>query len=204
VPTRKTETKEFKFTLEGVDEEKGSFRGYASIWDIVDSYGDMVVRGAFKRTLKENKQFPLLWSHNLMEPIGIIEAKEDSRGLAVQGQLNVDVQRGREIRSLMRQGAVTGLSIGFQTVRDEPDKETGYRHLIEAKLWEISPCVFQACPGAIADEVKTEIIEPGGDTGNPNLIPEMKDNPSNTEIIQLLEARTRAIKRVHEIFMEVL
>lgn len=185
--SRVTETKEFRFTLEGVDEEKGTFRGYASIWDIVDTYGDVVMKGAFKRTLKENKQFPLLWSHNLMEPIGIIEAKEDSRGLAVQGQLNVDVQRGREIRSLMRQGAVTGLSIGFQTVRDEQDKETGYRHLTEAKLWEISPCVFQACPGAVADEVKTEIIEPGEDTEHSNLTPEVKNKLSNTEIIQLLE-----------------
>jgi HK97 family phage prohead protease len=185
--TRKTETKEFKFTLEGVDEEKGTFRGYASVWDVVDSMGDVVMKGAFKRTLKDNKQFPLLWSHNLMEPIGIIEAKEDSRGLAVQGQLNVDVQRGREIRSLMRQGAVTGLSIGFQTVRDEQDKETGYRHLTEAKLWEISPCVFQACPGALAGEVKTEITEPGEDTEHSNLTPAVKDKLSNTEIIQLLE-----------------
>jgi HK97 family phage prohead protease len=186
--TRKIEIKDLKFTLDEIDETKGSFRGYASIWDIVDTYGDVVIKGAFKRTLKDNKQFPLLWSHNLMEPIGIIEAKEDSRGLAVQGQLNVDVQRGREIRSLMRQGAVTGLSIGFQTVRDEQNKETGHRRLTEAKLWEISPCVFQACPGAIADEVKTEITEPGEDTENSNLISEVKDKLSNTEVIQLLEA----------------
>jgi len=186
--TRKTETKDLKFTLEGIDEEKGAFRGYASIWDAVDSYGDIVVKGAFKRTLKDNKQFPLLWSHNLMEPIGVIEAKEDSHGLAVQGQLNVDVQRGREIRSLMRQGAVTGLSIGFQTVRDEQDKETGYRRLVEAKLWEISPCVFQACPGALADEVKAETIVSDEGTGNPNPAEASEDKSSTTEIVHLLES----------------
>lgn len=186
--TRKIETKDLKFTLDEIDEAKGSFRGYASLWDIVDSYGDVVMRGAFKRTLNDNKQFPLLWSHNLMEPIGVIEAREDVRGLAVDGQLNVDVQRGREIRSLMRQGAVTGLSIGFQTVHGDKDKETGHRHLTEAKLWEISPCVFQACPGAVADEVKTEITESGEDTERSNLIPEVKDKLSNTEVIQLLEA----------------
>ena len=185
--TRKTETKEFRFTLDEIDEVKGSFTGYASIWDAIDTYGDAVMKGAFKRSLKESKQFPLLWSHNLMEPIGIIEGAEDERGLAVSGQLNIDVQRGREIRSLMRQGAVTGLSIGFQTVREEIDKTTGLRKLKEVKLWEISPCVFQACPGAVADDVKTAITEPGEDTDNSNLIPEVKDKLSNTEIIQLLE-----------------
>jgi HK97 family phage prohead protease len=196
--TRKTETKEFKFTLEGVDEEKGTFRGYASIWDVVDSMGDVVVKGAFKRTLKDNKQFPLLWSHNLMEPIGVIEAKEDVRGLAVQGQLNVDVQRGREIRSLMRQGAVTGLSIGFQTVREEQDKDTGTRRLTEAKLWEISPCVFQACPGALAGEVKTDIIPSDEGTGNPNPAEEDKDISGTTEIIHLLESWRLDIEQARE------
>lgn len=185
--TRKTETKDLKFTLEEVDDEKGSFKGYASIWDVVDSYGDVVIKGAFKRTLKENKQFPLLWSHNLMEPIGVIEAKEDVLGLAVKGQLNVDVQRGREIRSLMRQGAVTGLSIGFQTVRDEQDQDAGTRRLTEAKLWEISPCVFQACPGALADEIKTDIIPACEGTENSNPAGEVNNESSTTENIQLLD-----------------
>jgi hypothetical protein len=188
--TRKTETKEFKFTLEEVDDEKGSFKGYASIWGVMDSYGDSMVKGAFKRTLKDNKQFPLLWSHNLMEPMGIIEAKEDSIGLAVKGQINVDVQRGREIRSLMRQGAVTGLSIGFQTVREEYDRTTDpvTRQLLEVKLWEISPCVFQACPGALADEVKAETIVSDEGTGNPNPAEASEDKSSTTEIVHLLES----------------
>ena len=195
--TRKIEVKDFKFTLEEMDDEKGSFKGYASIWGIVDSYGDVVVKGAFKRTLKDNKQFPLLWSHALMEPMGIIEAKEDSIGLAVKGQINVDVQRGREIRSLMRQGAVPGLSIGFQTVREEYDRTTdpATRQLLEVKLWEISPCVFQACPGALADEVKTDIIPPDEGTGNPSPAEEDKDIAGTTEIIHLLESWRLSIEQ---------
>lgn len=185
--TRRTETKEFKFTLEDIDEEKGSFKGYASIWDAVDSLGDIVVKGAFKRTLKESKQFPLLWSHNLMEPIGIIKGEEDDRGLAVEGQINIDVQRGREIRSLMRQGAVTGLSIGFQTVREDNDKTTGLRKLKEIRLWEISPCVFQACPDAVVGQVKADVILACEGTENSSPAGEI-DDKSKTEIIHSLEA----------------
>jgi len=196
--TRKTETKEFKFTLDDIDEEKGSFAGYASIWDVVDSYGDTVVKGAFKRSLKESKQFPLLWSHNLMEPIGIVSGEEDDRGLKISGQLNIDVQRGREIRSLMKQGAVTGLSIGFQTVREENDKDANTRRLKEVKLWEISPCVFQACPNAQIDEVKADLTSPGGDTDDSNLSQEERDKKSTTEIIHLLEAWRLLIEQVRK------
>lgn len=185
--TKKIETKDFKFTLTDVDEEKGTFKGYASVWGDVDSYGDTVKRGAFKKSLKETKVFPMLWSHNIIEPIGVISGHEDDTGLAVEGSINQDVQRGREVRSLMKQGAVTGLSIGYQTLLEELDKTTGTRVLKEVKLWEISPVVFPACQSAQVTDVKAgdlEVsangatmktdIEPGpgkptsdGDTGRP-------------------------------------
>lgn len=155
----KTETKEFKFTLTEVDEALGTFKGYASIWDAVDSYGDQVVKGAFKKTLKDRKKFPMLWSHKVDEPIGVIAGVEDDKGLAVEGQLNLDVPRATWTRSLMKQGAIEGLSIGYQTVVEELDKATGTRKLKEIKLWEISPVVFQACPGATVDAVKGEGID---------------------------------------------
>lgn len=153
---RKPETKNYecKFTLAGGDEEPGTFTGYASIWDMVDSYGDVTKRGAFKKTLKEQKEFPMLWSHNVDTPIGVIGGVEDERGLFVTGRLNLDVARAREIRSLMAQGSVKGLSIGYNVVKELIDKETGVRELREINLWEISPCVFQACPEAEIDEVK--------------------------------------------------
>lgn len=142
-----------KFTLDGIDEEEGKFGGYASVWDVQDSYGDIVERGAFKKTLKENKQFPMLWSHDVFQPMGIIKATEDDKGLAVEGFLNMDVQLAREKRSLMVQKAINGLSIGFQTIKDRIDAAA--RRLKEVRLFEISPCVFQACPGSLIDEVKS-------------------------------------------------
>lgn len=158
---KKLETKDFKFTLEDIDEEKGRFSGYASIFGVVDSYGDVVMPGAFKKTLKEQKHFPLLWSHNIMEPIGIVSGHEDKRGLAVNGELNLDVQRAREVRSLMKQESINGLSIGYQTLDESRDREISARQIKEAKLWEISPVVFQACPDALVEEVKS--LEPPED-----------------------------------------
>jgi len=155
--SRKLETKnlEFKFTMNGEEAEAGTFNGYASIFDMVDSYGEIVTRGAFKKTLREKKQFPLLWSHNIDKPIGVISGVEDEKGLSVVGQLNLDVQLAREIRSLMAQTAIKGLSIGFNVVKESIDKESNLRQLKEIDLWEVSPCVFQACPEAEVEGIKS-------------------------------------------------
>lgn len=152
------ETKDFKFALQELD-ERGSFKGYASIFGALDSYNDVVEPGAFKKTLRENKQFPMLWSHDTDQPLGIIRGEEDEKGLRVEGNFNMDVQKAVEIRSLVKQGAVNGLSIGYETVKEQPDKQTGARRLKEINLWEVSPCVFQACPGALISEVKAVSLE---------------------------------------------
>lgn len=189
---RKTETKDFKFTLTEVDEAEGTFKGYASIWNEVDSYGDQVKKGAFKRSLSEQKKFPILWSHMVNEPIGIISGKEDPVGLAVEGQLNLDVQRAREIRSLMKQGAVSGLSIGYQTVLEDVDRQSGTRILKEVRLWEISPVVFPACAGAQVGDVKGAESDPeaGQDPGteDPSTLEGMAfKDISRTEDLHLLD-----------------
>jgi len=146
-------TIDFKFTLEEMADDVGTFTGYASVWGIVDSYGDVVQPGAFKRTIKnrKGKGFPMLWSHKVDEPIGMIFPEEDDKGLKVKGVYNMDDPLAVRIRSHMKQGSVTGLSIGYQTVVEELDKESGTRKLKEIKLWEISPVVFPACEPAQAD-----------------------------------------------------
>lgn len=167
-----TETKDFKFSITDVDKEEGTFTGYASIWDEVDSYNDQVIKGAFKRSLKSQKAFPMLWSHDVREPIGVIRAKEDDVGLAVEGDLNLDIEKARDVRSQMIQskkaGIPMGLSIGFQTVIEELDKASGIRKLKEIKLWEISVVLFPALEPARVDSVKTESAALRGDeTGGP-------------------------------------
>ena len=149
------ETKDFKFAVDSIDAEAGTFTGYASTFGEMDLVGDIVVRGAFKKTLSEKPHFPLNWVHDSSHPLGIVRASEDRKGLKISGDLNMDVQSAREKRSLMKQGAVTGVSIGYDVITAADDKATGARLLKEIKLYEISLCEFPACQSAQVMNVKS-------------------------------------------------
>jgi hypothetical protein len=146
---------EFKFAINEDNANLGTFSGYASKFGVTDSYNDVVMPGAFKKTLREKEGVvPLLWSHDVATPIGLIRAKEDKVGLKVEGELNLDVTRSNEIRSLMKQGVIKGLSIGYQTVKEAIDELTGARQLKEVNLWEVSAVVFPALSVAQVTDVK--------------------------------------------------
>lgn len=153
---------DFKFKFdEKAFNDKGVFSGYASVFGNEDSYGDIVQPGAFTRTIKNRikakgkPNFPILWNHNPSDPIGVTSAiAEDQKGLAVTGELNLDVQRAREIYSLMKQGAIDGLSFGFTTIKDKLDA-SGKRLLQELKLWEWSPVTFPANQMAGVEAVRS-------------------------------------------------
>jgi len=84
----------------------------------------------------------MLWQHDPSEPIGIwTEAKEDETGLLVVGQINMEVQRGRETHSLIKSGAIDGMSIGYRTRKAVKAKD-GSRELSDLDLWEVSMVTF--------------------------------------------------------------
>ena len=133
------ENKSFKFELKEID-DSGQFEGYASVFDVVDHGNDIVEKGAFKKTLQEKKEFPLLYYHDPREVLGVIEAEEDQKGLRVLAKLNLNVQRAREAYELLKQKAIKGLSIGYDVIKEAWDKDV--RRLKEVKLWEISLVTF--------------------------------------------------------------
>jgi uncharacterized protein len=120
--------------------DTGVFEGYASLFNALDQGGDSVAPGAFERSLRKRGAagVKLLWQHKSAEPIGVwTRIEEDARGLNVTGKLDLSVARAREALSLMRSGAVDGLSIGFRTLRSAQDAQSGARRLLEIDLWEI-------------------------------------------------------------------
>jgi HK97 family phage prohead protease len=124
--------------------------GYASLFGRVDLGGDLVVPGAFARSLKGRgaRGIRMLFQHDPAEPIGTWDVvREDARGLYVQGRLALGVGRAREVAALLRQGAVDGLSIGFKAERARRDR-TGIRRLEQVDLWEVSVVTFPMLPGA--------------------------------------------------------
>ena len=144
--------------------EDGLFSGYASVFEEIDSYRDIVKRGAFEKTLAESESkgraVPILWQHDAAKPIGVYtELKEDEHGLYVEGQLNMDVQQAREALSLLRQKALSGISIGYNSVRYDTDVKSGVRRLYELKLYEASLVTFPACDGARVTDVKTILAD---------------------------------------------
>ncbi len=140
------ETKQLEFPLSlGEVAEDGSFSGYASVFDVIDSHNDVVVNGAFKRTLKNRSDVKLLWQHRMDEPIGVINhLQEDDNGLYIEGKLLLDIQRAKESYSLLKSGAINGLSIGYSVVDYDIDSQSGSRVLKDVDLWEVSLVTFPA------------------------------------------------------------
>ena len=150
------ETKVAAADLSGIDGE-GTFSGYASLFGVADLSGDLVMPGAFLRSVAARRAsgIRMLYQHDPAEPIGVwLDIREDQRGLFVRGRLTLDVARGREVASLMRAGALDGLSIGFKTVKARAERASGIRRLTEIDLWEISVVTFPMQPEARVSAVK--------------------------------------------------
>lgn len=145
-----------------------AFEGYGSIFDTVDSYGDTIAKGAFKKTLADWQQrgkFPKMllqhgggWGLNADDliPVGKWSTmKEDGVGLRVKGNLfDIDTDRTKATYAALQAGELDGLSIGFETVKSTRDEDTGVRTLLEVRLWEVSLVTFPANDPARVMSVK--------------------------------------------------
>jgi uncharacterized protein len=119
----------------------GRFSGYAAIFDVPDKGRDVIRAGAFADTLDTRSRYdvPLLWQHDIQEPIGVIEAmREDARGLHITARLSLESSRGRDAYALMKDGALTGLSIGYRARDSQPISRSNLRELRRIDLIEIS------------------------------------------------------------------
>lgn len=157
------------------DDATHTFEGYGSVFDVIDSYGDVIAKGAFKATLREwkaKKKLPkMLLQHgggffggtaDDMVPIGKWEEmREDDTGLFMRGRLfDVQTDRVKATYAAIKEGELDGLSIGFRTRKFEMDEETGIRTLTDIELWETSIVTFPANDAARITGVKADIDLP--------------------------------------------
>lgn len=154
-------TKDFALHVKDVSEE-GTFTGYGSVFNNVDSYGEKVMPGAFVASLNKHRRegtaVLMLWQHNPDEPLGVWEdLAEDSKGLWGKGRLLLEIQRAREVHALMKNKGIGGLSIGYREVKTTPDGKV--RNLDELDLLEISPVSFPANRRARIEGVKSDRID---------------------------------------------
>ena len=123
----------------------GVFTGHASTFD-VDSSRDQMVPGVFSNALNlmksQNKtQIQMKFMHRRDQVIGgfpVLRAREDSVGLFVEGNINLEVQKGREVFSLLKQGVFTDMSIGFFIKDAILDESDDIRKIKEIEIVETS------------------------------------------------------------------
>jgi len=175
------EHKSLAFDLKASSDDESGFEGYGSVFFVADSYGDIIPPGAFKSYLPFFIQKGVILNqHRMSEPIGKPKsAKEDDHGLFLKARIS-DTERGRELKTLMKDEVIQSLSIGFvptvvtwfegveevkkywKSVDYKPTKEDlanvkyGARLLSEIKLYEISPVTFPANGYCDITAVKSE------------------------------------------------
>ena len=140
--------------------ESGTFEGYASKWDGVDSYGDTILKGAFTETLKAATP-KMFWNHEWSMPVGKwTDIAEDASGLYVKGELTPGLSLSADVRAAMKHGTLDGLSIGGFLKKGDYEEKNGGRIITKwSNLMEISPVVFPADASAKIDLASVKSID---------------------------------------------
>lgn len=158
---------EFKFDAGSTP---GAFEGYGAVFGNVDSYGDVIAKGAFKSTLgdwKKKKSMPKMllqhggWGISDRDglPVGKWEEmQEDDHGLLVKGRLiNLDTEAGKSLYGAMREGVLDSMSIGYRakefSMGTKPDEPR--RTLKKVDLVEVSIVTFPANDQATVTSIKS-------------------------------------------------
>ncbi len=151
------EYKSVKFELDSTDEKTGEFAGYAAVFGNLDGGRDIIQPGAFVKTIAEDfDRIKILSQHNDCElPIGKpLELREDEKGLYIRGKVS-DTQMGRDVKTLLKDGVLNELSIGYDAVDFDYDGKNNIRYLKAVKLWEVSIATWAMNDQATIDEVKS-------------------------------------------------
>lgn len=152
-------------------DDSGSIEGLLAGFNTIDSHGDRILPGAFAKSLRERgkRPLPMLLHHDQRRPIGRwTEWNERASGLYVKGRLTLDTQDGQEARALARDGALTGLSIGF--IPTKVRRTNDATDLVEINLIEGSLVAIPSNPDTYVSSVKAiggardieELLSAGG------------------------------------------
>lgn len=130
---------------------EGQFVAYASVFGNVDSYGDIVVKGAFANDLdrwkKSGNAIPLLFGHNMVDPdlnIGhVVSAEEDDFGLKVTAQLDLENPKAKQVYRMLKGKRINQMSFAYDVIDGAPvksndDDEDDVYEIRELKLYEVS------------------------------------------------------------------
>lgn len=140
------------------------FSGYGAVFGNVDRGGDIVVPGAFKKSLEQHRDegtMPsMFWMHHKDEVPGVwLDMREDRKGLGVDGEI-LDTVLGKDVQLLLSRKAVRGLSIGYVPKVTDWDRD-GNRLLKEVELVETSIVSIAMNPLARIEQIKARLSRDG-------------------------------------------
>ena len=138
------------------DEYAGIVKGYGSYFGNKDADNDVIMKGAYKKTIAENgSRVKYLYQHNMMQPIGKMrEMYEDDKGLVFVAEI-AKTQLGKDVVELMKSGVLTENSVGIMPMQKE--NKGDYREITEVKLYEISAVTLAANEEAKILDVKGNV-----------------------------------------------
>jgi HK97 family phage prohead protease len=154
--------KQFFCQYEYKTDDANTIEGHASIFGIPDqgTPPDIIMPGAFKKTIKEwgpqgKDRIRVLVQHRTdLLPIGRpVLLEEDARGLHFIAKIS-DTTLGRDVLTLIKDGVLRDMSIGFDPIKADFDQAAGVRRIREVRLWEISPVIWAMHPMAKIEAVK--------------------------------------------------
>jgi uncharacterized protein len=128
--------------------KEGEFVAYASVFNNIDSYGDVVMPGAFKNDLlrweKSGNAIPLLFGHNMADPdlnIGhVVSAEEDQIGLKVTAQLDLENPKAKQVYRMLKGRRIDQMSFAYDVIEGAPSTLDGtdVYEIRDLKLYEVS------------------------------------------------------------------
>ena len=138
------------------DEKAGIIKGYGSYFGNKDSDNDVIMKGAYKKTIAENgERVKYLYQHDMNQPIGkMTELYEDDKGLVFVAEI-AKTQLGKDVVELMKSGVITENSVGIMPI--QKNNKGDYREITEVKLYEISAVTLAANDQAKILDVKGNI-----------------------------------------------
>jgi len=138
------------------DEKAGIIKGYGSYFGNKDSDNDVIMKGAYKKTIAENgERVKYLYQHDMNQPIGkMTELYEDEKGLVFVAEI-AKTQLGKDVVELMKSGVITENSVGIMPM--QKNNKGDYREITEVKLYEISAVTLAANDQAKILDVKGNV-----------------------------------------------
>jgi hypothetical protein len=132
--------------LKDVDGKQGVIQAYAAAFNLVDDDNEIVMPGAFERTIKQrgptgSNRVAFLRQHRVDLLLGKPSVlKEDGFGLYFESKIS-QTSYGRDTLILYEDGVIDEHSFGFDVVKKHQHTD-GPTELHELRLWDVSAVVW--------------------------------------------------------------